>query len=771
MNVMCRRWTVVVWLLGGLTVLWSIGAEAKSPRTTEMKLKNEFWQKEFQLAPARFEEQTASFFSSFPAMSTNEHPDGVFYRVIVDGQRMMYMDYRVVPAKREGWTIVHLRFPQISKKNEHRNAAQIVYKEILERLEENTAETTIPTVAAGVHPGIEKFQKALGVYKQDRFGTAAKLFSRFIDDYKNESELKSELVRAAIMASDSYRHEKRRKKYEQMCEQAVQFVQKFQFSNDSEEAKLTAECNPAVQPKTVQTSGTADAIETSFIEAEGRGNVVLIGGIPSDVGIVPQDGVYVVIEGTDFHIPDEVAQSAGIVQMNGTENSEKEAEKEYRLNRVVCKKVIVLAVATEQNAACMQVEKIYLVDELTNETLKQLDADIQKYRIRQPIVGYNAFVQGEASCKEYRTAAITCKGGGGRLSGYQMAVQAALPAAEPAENISPKTLAELDRETSQRSNGTLPDMEQVQLESQYRLLFLNESISRFTLPEFKFDTSDKMCAATLYDGAKLKTVLPGDCIAKGEQGELLPTSNGSLWRIEGTSANLNGYTFVGEETDPLRFIVLKEKGLVYLFGKGHVISQDGKKIILHNTTPFGVVTEATSVKQPMAEKPAKPTCNEGESIQTTKDGTEECVAPETSVAAAAVPVGVQEEETEGKQKRKRHPLKVTGAVTFVVGLAATGAGVGLGIGALVRNQRLEDDCSVVPNCEVVFADDIEARDNMAQAATGLLVGGGSLAAVGLTLYIIGRVIEKRNTPAAASELHLSPVFQKNAAGLLLERTF
>lgn len=55
---------------------------------------------------------------------------------------------------------------------------------------------------------------------------------------------------------------------------------------------------------------------------------------------------------------------------------------------------------------------------------------------------------------------------------------------------------------------------------------------------------------------------------------MLPTGNGSIWCFIGPYPfSIEGYTFEGDESDPLTFLLLEKVGLVYLHGKGKVTSQ------------------------------------------------------------------------------------------------------------------------------------------------------------------------------------------------------
>lgn len=65
------------------------------------------------------------------------------------------------------------------------------------------------------------------------------------------------------------------------------------------------------------------------------------------------------------------------------------------------------------------------------------------------------------------------------------------------------------------------------------------------------------------------------CLANGVI-PILPETDNGVMRFEG-QVRYCGYTFAGDETDPLAFILLKEKGFVYLHGRGEVIAPDSKK--------------------------------------------------------------------------------------------------------------------------------------------------------------------------------------------------
>lgn len=61
----------------------------------------------------------------------------------------------------------------------------------------------------------------------------------------------------------------------------------------------------------------------------------------------------------------------------------------------------------------------------------------------------------------------------------------------------------------------------------------------------------------------------------------IPLGQGSVWRFKGKVVNLLGFTFEGNEEDPLRFVLIENHGLVFLYGSGKVISKDGTETVFN----------------------------------------------------------------------------------------------------------------------------------------------------------------------------------------------
>ena len=62
-------------------------------------------------------------------------------------------------------------------------------------------------------------------------------------------------------------------------------------------------------------------------------------------------------------------------------------------------------------------------------------------------------------------------------------------------------------------------------------------------------------------------------------GAHLPTGQHSIWRIKG-NLYLAGFVFSGDRDNPLRFLLVDQQGLVYLYGKGRVIYDNGNVVTL-----------------------------------------------------------------------------------------------------------------------------------------------------------------------------------------------
>lgn len=77
-----------------------------------------------------------------------------------------------------------------------------------------------------------------------------------------------------------------------------------------------------------------------------------------------------------------------------------------------------------------------------------------------------------------------------------------------------------------------------------------------------------------------KAEYPKDGMPFDAGGAYGPFGHGSVWRFKGRVENIGGFTFEGNKSDPLRFILVEGRGLVYLYGSGTVKLKDGTIVSL-----------------------------------------------------------------------------------------------------------------------------------------------------------------------------------------------
>jgi hypothetical protein len=178
-----------------------------------------------------------------------------------------------------------------------------------------------------------------------------------------------------------------------------------------------------------------------------------------------------------------------------------------------------------------------------------------------------------------------------------------------------------------------------------------------------------------------------------------------------------------------------------------------------DTLPPRVLT-ADEVSQPVRVDPGTVTivvaANGGESRQEVEvaEGTSQTVAlvvPEKSESGASSDGGV-------------NPMLVAGIVVGAVGLV--GLGVGFGFGSIAVNKRDEsrkdDHCKPLASGGGYVCDtqaDLTLNKEAQQAAdisTGLVVAGGIVAALGITLVVISVVNDDTSSETARLQLGVSP---------------
>jgi hypothetical protein len=95
--------------------------------------------------------------------------------------------------------------------------------------------------------------------------------------------------------------------------------------------------------------------------------------------------------------------------------------------------------------------------------------------------------------------------------------------------------------------------------------------------------------------------LPKDYVpVRLPEGAHLPTGHHSIWRIKG-NLHLAGFVFSGDRDNPLRFLLVDQQGLVYLFGKGRVAYENGTVVALP-PVPSGSPKPRTDVSGPSVQR-------------------------------------------------------------------------------------------------------------------------------------------------------------------------
>lgn len=319
---------------------------------------------------------------------------------------------------------------------------------------------------------------------------------------------------------------------------------------------------------------------------------------------------------------------------------------------------------------------------------------------------------------------------------------------------------ELDQITHVQENGLIDKNEQVSLEGRYKQIALNNNIpDRFSISKFGNFNGGQVGAVTVSSSGssmiRFDMNLPGDSVQMGPRGAELPVASGSIWRFDGLVTNLFGYDFYGEPDDPLRFIVIKGKGLTYLFGKGYVVMESGKKVLLHNSgdnseTRFEC---ATGYEKYM-------TLNGEQACQPVVEAKEEIVARPEKMRSASPTVSQKYEP----------PVKVRGLPTVVLGVVTLTTGGVLGANAIAKNNIIEDKCKDDPLCETNNKKEIERRDALALSSNVLLISGGVLTATGFIVYGITKYKNKKGH-RRTSGIKMTPTIATDSFGATIAGSF
>ena len=138
------------------------------------------------------------------------------------------------------------------------------------------------------------------------------------------------------------------------------------------------------------------------------------------------------------------------------------------------------------------------------------------------------------------------------------------------------------------------------------------------------------------------------------------------------------------------------------------------------------------------------------------EATQSAPAPGTSTTATSADSG------------GTSPLRITGFVTAGIGVAAL---LGGGVTGLLSKQR-EDDARAQCNgnvCPTAAREEFDSAKSLANLTNILLIGGGVLAATGITLIVVGGS-KSQERPTTAS-LMLTPAPLPEGGGLWASGTF
>jgi tetratricopeptide (TPR) repeat protein len=172
-------------------------------------------------------------------------------------------------------------------------------------------------------------------------------------------------------------------------------------------------------------------------------------------------------------------------------------------------------------------------------------------------------------------------------------------------NDSMDSLNILDQEVLQKNIAQAAPAIQAAYESRYRYLLKEARYKRVFFAEFVdlasmgVDDAERG-SITIQDGMQgtflMKMELPGDRAPLGK----IPQGHGTIWRFRGT-VHTRGFSFYGDNSDILRFMLLYNVGLVYMYGKGNVTMPDGKVVNFPDTVLITSKTKNETVPVGMVD--------------------------------------------------------------------------------------------------------------------------------------------------------------------------
>ncbi|HSC87688.1 MAG TPA: hypothetical protein VLC09_10475 [Polyangiaceae bacterium] len=120
-------------------------------------------------------------------------------------------------------------------------------------------------------------------------------------------------------------------------------------------------------------------------------------------------------------------------------------------------------------------------------------------------------------------------------------------------------------------------------------------------------------------------------------------------------------------------------------------------------------------------------------------------------------------------------VQTTGLITGGVGVAALIGGVITGVMAKSKESSARDQCIDVAGtltCPTSTQDEFDSASSLATVSTALFIGGGVLAATGVTLFIVGADSGgPKESGAPAARLQVTPYFGAGGGGLTALGTF
>ena len=141
------------------------------------------------------------------------------------------------------------------------------------------------------------------------------------------------------------------------------------------------------------------------------------------------------------------------------------------------------------------------------------------------------------------------------------------------------------------------------------------------------------------------------------------------------------------------------------------------------------------------------------------------VAPPPAPAPAPPPAADQ-----GSSKQGGSSLRTVGFITAGVGAAAIIGGIVTGVMAKSASSRATDQCQDKV-CPTKAESDFDSASSLATVTNVLFIGGGVLAATGVTLVIVGGKGGSDSKAASAPRLELAPSVAATSAGFFARGAF